>query len=147
MNNYEQFKNSFLVELENTIPDLALDYINRVSQALDRAAYPYEISVKEYLNTRSDDCEYLFTTIRRPYKQLTKSDVEKIVGDIADRTSITKKVTPHVLRHTSATQAINNGMLIEDISKFLGHSSVATTMIYAKISEENIHSQHTKHLI
>lgn len=106
-----------------------------------------EVALKEYLNSRNDDCEYLFVTTRRPHRQMTKATVEKIIGEIAERTKISKKVTPHILRHTSATQAVNNGMPIENISKFLGHASVATTMIYAQVSEENVQAQHTKHLI
>lgn len=47
MNTYEQFKNRFLVELENSIPDLASNYFDLIGHALDRAAYSYEISVKE----------------------------------------------------------------------------------------------------
>lgn len=47
MNTYEQFKNRFLVELENSIPDLARDHLYSIGQVLDRAAYPYDISVKE----------------------------------------------------------------------------------------------------
>lgn len=106
-----------------------------------------EVSLKEYLSSRFDDCEYLFVSSRSPHKQLTKAAIEKIIRDIASGSGITKKVTPHVIRHTSATQAINNGMPIEDISKFLGHASVATTMIYAKVSEENVRNQHAKHII
>lgn len=41
-----------------------------------------------------------------------------------------KRVTPHILRHTNATTALQNGMPIEDISKLLGHASIETTMIY-----------------
>ncbi|MDY4770087.1 MAG: tyrosine-type recombinase/integrase, partial [Lachnospiraceae bacterium] len=37
---------------------------------------------------------------------------------------------PHVIRHTTATTAIRNGMPVEDISKLLGHSNIDTTMIY-----------------
>lgn len=47
MNTYEQFKNRFLVELENSVPDLASNYFDLIGHALDRAAYSYEISVEE----------------------------------------------------------------------------------------------------
>lgn len=106
-----------------------------------------EVALKEYLKTREDDCEYLFITERKPARQMTKGAIEKMIRELAERSDVTKHVTPHILRHTTATQAVNNGMAIEDVSKLLGHSNVATTMIYAKVSKENVHNQHSKCII
>ncbi|WP_099222374.1 tyrosine-type recombinase/integrase [Mycobacterium persicum] len=47
-------------------------------------------------------------------------------------------VTPHQLRHTLATQAINNGMSLEAIAALLGHASMSMTMTYARISERTV---------
>lgn len=58
-----------------------------------------------------------------------------------------KAITPHVLRHTTATTALQSGMPIEDISKLLGHEKIDTTMIYAKTSLENVRAEHKKHII
>lgn len=106
-----------------------------------------EVTLKEYLKTREDNNEYLFVSMRKPHNQLTKSAVEKVIRDLANASEVTKHVTPHVLRHTTATQAVNNGMPIEDVSKLLGHANVATTMIYAKVSQEKVQTQHTKCVI
>lgn len=57
------------------------------------------------------------------------------------------RVTPHILRHTTATTAIQNGMLVEDISKLLGHERIDTTMIYAKTSLANIQTGHKKYIV
>ena len=43
------------------------------------------------------------------------------------------KVTPHQLRHTYATELLNNGARIADVSELLGHASMATTQIYTKL--------------
>lgn len=94
-----------------------------------------EVTLKEYLKTREDNNEYLFVSMRKPHNQLTKGAIEKIIKELANSSAVTKHVTPHILRHTTATQAVNNGMAIEDVSKLLGHANVATTMIYAKISQ------------
>lgn len=106
-----------------------------------------EVALEEYLRCRKGNSEYLFVSNRQPYEKLTKAAVEKIIRELASRSSVTKHVTPHVLRHTTATQAVNNGMPIEDVSKLLGHASIATTMIYAKVSKENVQTQHTKCVI
>jgi integrase/recombinase XerC len=42
-------------------------------------------------------------------------------------------VTPHQLRHTYATELLNNGARIADVSELLGHASMATTQIYTKL--------------
>lgn len=106
-----------------------------------------EVALLEYLNSRKDDNEYLFVGERKPHNQMTKCAVEAAVKKIADKTKIVKHITPHVLRHTTATQAVNSGMPIENVSKLLGHSSVNTTMIYAKVSQTAVHSHHTRCIV
>ena len=108
-----------------------------------------EVSLKAYLKTRDDDCEYLFITERKPYRSLTKDALEKIVRIIAERTdgNIQTHVTPHVLRHTTATLALQNGMPIADISKLLGHEKIDTTMIYAHTCMESVQSGHKKYVV
>lgn len=108
-----------------------------------------EVTILDYLNTRRDDCEYLFVTERRPYRQIQPAAIEKIVRNIAARSAdkISKNVTPHVLRHTTATLALANGMPIEEISKLLGHEKIDTTMIYAHTSMESVQARHQRHII
>lgn len=108
-----------------------------------------EVALIKYLESRNDDCEYLFTTMKKPYANLSKDGIEKIVRNIACRVSdkIGKRITPHILRHTTATTALQSGMPISDISKLLGHESIDTTMIYAKSSLEDVHSGHKKHIV
>lgn len=108
-----------------------------------------EVTLREYLETRSDDCEHLFVSERRPYRQIKPAAVEKIVRIIYGRTGgkIQKHVTPHVLRHTTATMAMESGMPIVDISKLLGHEKVDTTMIYAHVSNADVQAGHRKHVV
>ena len=72
------------------------------------------------------NCHTKFTTRR----------IQQIVKETADRAGITKKVHPHLLRHTVATFLLEKGMPLEQIQKFLGHSKIETTQIYAKSSTE-----------
>ena len=107
-----------------------------------------EVALKEYLESRSDENKYLFVSDRRPHNPIKKEALEKIVRNISKRSScMTKHVTPHVLRHTTATTAIRNGMPVEDISKLLGHSNIDTTMIYAKTSLENVKAGHKRYIV
>lgn len=106
-----------------------------------------EVALKAYLDSRIDDCEYLFVSCRRPHRELHKDGLEKIIRDISRRAGISVNITPHILRHTTATIALHNGMPIEEISKLLGHESIDTTMIYAKTSIEDVRAAHRKYIV
>lgn len=105
--------------------------------------------VKKYLAERAeeeDDCEYLFTTILRPYKQMSKAAVQKAVKKIEGRSDISKHLTPHVFRHSMATMAIDNGIELGDLQQLLGHSNPSTTLRYIVVSEERKKSAHRRYV-
>lgn len=106
-----------------------------------------EVFLKKYLESRRGDSEYLFTSAKKPYGQIHKAGLERIIRIISDRSRMEKNVTPHILRHTTATLALNNGMPVADISKLLGHSNISTTMIYAHTSLESVQNGHKKCVI
>jgi site-specific recombinase XerD len=64
----------------------------------------------------------------------------KFINDkeIQKELKITKKMTCHVARHSFATNALEMGVPIETVSKALGHSSIKTTQIYAKVTETKL---------
>lgn len=106
-----------------------------------------EYYLKQYLESRTDDSDYLFVSLRKPFKHLNKCGVEKIFRDLSDNSNLEKKLTPHILRHTTATTGLSNGMPIDEIQKMLGHESVNTTLIYAKTNIENVKVSHKKYII
>lgn len=57
------------------------------------------------------------------------------LGSLAHRAGVAKHVTPHMLRHTAATQLLDAGVDIRFVQKLLGHSSIATTQIYTQVSD------------
>ena len=70
---------------------------------------------------------------------LTNQKMNSYLKELADICQINKDVTMHVARHTFATSVtLGNGVPIETVSKLLGHSSLRTTQIYAKILDEKI---------
>lgn len=62
--------------------------------------------------------------------------VERVVRKAAEEAGITRKVTPHTLRHTLATTLLKRGLDIRFIQKQLGHASVATTQVYTHVDTE-----------
>ena len=69
---------------------------------------------------------------------LSPSSVEQKLRDCVKKTSITKRVTPHSLRHTFATAMLNNDAELEAVKQLLGHESLATTEIYTHTSFEEL---------
>lgn len=106
-----------------------------------------EVAVKEYLKDRKNKSEYLFCN-ERGGTQMKKDNVEKIIRGISTRSGlVNKKISPHVFRHTTATQALRAGMPVQDIQQLLGHSSIATTMIYATTSADAVAAGHKKFVV
>ena len=71
-------------------------------------------------------------------QRFARQSVARIVKSINDRTGVTKKITPHKLRHTSATLMYKAGVDIRSLQAILGHTSVATTQIYTHIEDDQI---------
>ena len=72
---------------------------------------------------------YLFETNR--HEAFSPRRIQQLVKETADRAGITKRVSPHTLRHSIATTLLEHGMPLEQIQKFLGHAKIDTTQIYA----------------
>ena len=101
-----------------------------------------EVSLKKYLESRSDDNEALFVTIRNPHNRLGKRSVEFEIKNIASRTDF--HAFPHKLRHTFATSGLNGGMSLEDLQALMGHAKPETTLIYAKIDTSRLQMEHSR---
>jgi integrase/recombinase XerD len=101
--------------------------------------------LRKYLKSRTDDCEYLFVTERRPARKMTNRTIERIVDKIQARAALTKKLTPHVFRHTFATLAMENGADLADVQQLLGHEDPSTTLVYSHVSEERKKQAHKKY--
>lgn len=106
------------------------------------------IALKAYIDERGRISEYLFTQVYNDRK-MTVPTVERIVRGIVERTggALGKHITPHVFRHTTATQALRNGMPMEHIQRMLGHSNIATTQIYAEVTQEDVRESHERFVI
>lgn len=88
--------------------------------------------LERYLGDRRSGAVIL--SLRAPHQGLKKNALENIIRSIAQRAGITKRVFPHLLRHTFATRALNKGMPLPTLCDIMGHSSTDTTRIYAKNS-------------
>lgn len=109
-------------------------------------------AVKKYLAARKDMTEALFVQVGNPkkgekdmdVKPLTRRSVERIVKEYATKAGITKKVTPHVIRHSFATDLLSNGADIRSVQTMLGHANIATTQIYTHVTDSQLKNIHKK---
>ena len=86
------------------------------------------------LNVKNSD--YLF--LNADGNQLTDRGIRYILDRIIKRTSIDKKISPHMLRHTFATHMLNEGCDILSVQELLGHESLSATSIYTHITNDRL---------
>lgn len=76
---------------------------------------------------------------------LTRRSIERIVKAHAIKAGISKKVTPHVMRHMFATDLLGNGADLRSVQMMLGHSSISTTQIYTHVTDKKLLETHKKY--
>ncbi|MFA6100121.1 MAG: tyrosine-type recombinase/integrase [Patescibacteria group bacterium] len=116
--------------------------------------------LKEYLKQRQDESPFMFirhdrakpSTSSPSHLQkgegakevgaLTPRSIERLVHRYAVMAGITKKVSPHSLRHSFATDLLMNGADLRSVQSMLGHSSITTTQIYTHITNQQLREVH-----
>ena len=75
---------------------------------------------------------------------LTRRSIERIVKQYAIKAGISKKVTPHVIRHVYATDLLSNGADLRSVQMLLGHAHIGTTQIYTHVTDSELKRIHQK---
>ncbi len=105
--------------------------------------------VKAYLGSRKDMNDAMFVQVgnevmKKEVGPLTKRSIERIVKHYAIKSGISKKVTPHTIRHSFATDLLSNGADLRSVQALLGHSSIVTTQIYTHVTDKHLKDIHKK---
>ena len=101
-------------------------------------------ALRTYLDKRKDLSQFLFVSLAKNKKvdRLTSRSVERIVKHYASKAGISRKVTPHIIRHSFATDLLQNGADIRSVQIMLGHANVSTTQIYTHVTDRQLRDVH-----
>ena len=95
---------------------------------------------EELLQDKNND----YLILNKYGNKITSRGIESIINKLIDELSIKHHISPHVLRHTFATDLLNNGADLKSVQELLGHSSLSTTEIYTHITSERLRSVYLK---
>lgn len=102
--------------------------------------------LNDYMTIRvsinSLDKNYLF--LNKNYTKLTRRGAEYLINSVTKQALLKQKVTPHTLRHSFATEMLNNGCDIRSVQELLGHKSLSTTGIYTHVTNEVVRTEYLK---
>lgn len=110
--------------------------------------------LRQYLSKRKDMDDALFIKIGKNLPKtmggkgqnlgVTKRTIERVVKQLAIKAGISKKVTPHVMRHMFATDLLGNGADLRSVQAILGHANIGTTQIYTHVTDKHLRDIHKK---
>jgi len=111
---------------------------------------PAKQAIKAYLKERKDMDDALFVQFGKNAKnanelRLSPRAVQRMLKTCAAKAGITRKVSPHVIRHSFATDLLQNGADLRSVQALLGHAHIGTTQVYTHVTDKHLREVHKKY--
>lgn len=105
--------------------------------------------LSDYITARKDMDDALFIRYGRKANdggdlRLQPRAVQRLLKHYAAKAGITRKVTPHVIRHSFATDLLSNGADLRSVQALLGHAHIGTTQVYTHVTDKHLREVHKK---
>ena len=106
-------------------------------------------AIQNYLKARKDMSDALFVQYGKNAKgakdlRLSPRSAQRMLKSVAAKAGITRKVTPHVIRHSFATDLLSNGADLRSVQALLGHAHIGTTQVYTHVTDKHLREVHKK---
>ena len=111
---------------------------NTALEALKLYVYNYRAFL-----VKNVTCDYVF--LNKNGTKISRQGFFKILKDLANKSGINKEISPHTLRHSFATNLLNNGADLRVIQELLGHENLETTEIYSHLQNKKIEEDYSNH--
>ena len=92
---------------------------------------------------KNETCNYVF--LNKNGEKISRQMIFKILKNLANKVGITKEISPHTLRHSFASNLLNNGADLRVIQELLGHENLETTEIYSHLQNKKIKDDYNNH--
>jgi site-specific recombinase XerD len=107
-------------------------------------------ALQEYLKARKDLDDAMFVRMGKKANdgnelRLSPRAVQRLLKKYAAEAGITRKVTPHVIRHSFATDLLQNGADLRSVQALLGHAHIGTTQVYTHVTDKHLREVHKKY--
>ncbi|MBD3360312.1 tyrosine-type recombinase/integrase, partial [Candidatus Peregrinibacteria bacterium] len=117
-----------VVFLSQRTKDALIEYLDERTDIDEGAMF---IQLSNNADERKDDS-----------RRLTPRSVERIVKKYAIKAGISKKVSPHTIRHSFATDLLQNGADLRSVQALLGHANISTTQVYTHVTDKHLREIH-----
>lgn len=92
---------------------------------------------------KNETCNYVF--LNKNGEKISRQMIFKMLKNLANKAGITKEISPHTLRHSFASNLLNNGADLRVIQELLGHENLETTEIYSHLQNKKIKDDYNNH--
>jgi len=102
-------------------------------------------AIQNYLAKRTDAEEKLFVSLDKSGKvigKITPRSVQRMIESRAKEAGIAKRIHPHQLRHSFATDLLINGADLRGVQELLGHANISTTQVYTHLTNKELREIH-----